>query len=256
MLENYHTHTPRCHHATGTEEEYVLQAIAGGMKVLGFSDHTPHIFPGNYHSRIRMFPEELEDYVQSVLAVKEKYADQIEIHLGLEAEYYPDRMADLLALVRPYSIEYMILGQHWCGNEENEPYNGAPTHSVDQLKRYCDQVIEGMETGLFSYVAHPDLIYYIGDDAIYRKHAKRLCLAAKDLDIPLEINLLGYANGRHYPRELFWQIAGECDCKVVLGSDAHTPTHLINPESEKKARLLVKKYDLKLLEHIPICPCI
>ena len=41
MTENYHTHTARCRHATGTEEEYVLAAIDRGLKILGFSDHTP-----------------------------------------------------------------------------------------------------------------------------------------------------------------------------------------------------------------------
>ena len=41
MLANYHTHTARCHHASGSEREYIEAAIAGGMKILGFSDHAP-----------------------------------------------------------------------------------------------------------------------------------------------------------------------------------------------------------------------
>ena len=41
MLTNYHTHTTRCGHAEGTEEEYILTALRCGFKVLGFSDHTP-----------------------------------------------------------------------------------------------------------------------------------------------------------------------------------------------------------------------
>ena len=40
MIANYHTHTWRCHHADGTEREYVENAIAAGIKILGFSDHT------------------------------------------------------------------------------------------------------------------------------------------------------------------------------------------------------------------------
>ncbi len=256
MLENYHTHTPRCGHAEGAEEEYVLAAIAGGLKVLGFSDHTPFIFPDNYYSRIRMAPEELEDYVRTVLALKEKYAGQIHIHLGLEVEYYPDRIPALLELIKPYDIEYMILGQHWCGNEENEPYNGTATYSEALLTRYCDQVIDAMDTGLFSYFAHPDLLQFVGDDKVYRTHITKLCQAAREKNMPLEINLLGYTNGRHYPRELFWEIAGENGCKVVLGSDAHTPTQVVDPEGEKKALALVEKYGLQLLEHVPIHPYI
>lgn len=39
MTVNLHTHTYRCGHATGTEEEYILRAIENRIKVMGFSDH-------------------------------------------------------------------------------------------------------------------------------------------------------------------------------------------------------------------------
>ena len=45
MIANYHTHTTRCRHASGTEEAYVQAAIQGGLEILGFSDHTPYWFP-------------------------------------------------------------------------------------------------------------------------------------------------------------------------------------------------------------------
>lgn len=35
---NYHTHTTRCYHASGKDEEYVKAAIKAGIKELGFSD--------------------------------------------------------------------------------------------------------------------------------------------------------------------------------------------------------------------------
>ena len=41
MKANYHTHTARCGHATGTDEEYVLAAIEQGFDELVFSDHVP-----------------------------------------------------------------------------------------------------------------------------------------------------------------------------------------------------------------------
>ncbi len=255
MTENYHTHTARCRHATGTEEEYVLQAIDGGLKVLGFSDHTPFLFPDGYYTHIRMYPEELEGYVATVLALREKYADKIDIHLGLEVEYYPDRMADLRKLIAPYDIEYFLLGQHWCGNEQNEIYNGRPTEDNAHLERYCSQCIEAMETGLFTYLAHPDLMHFVGDPTFYRQQAERLCRGAIDNDMPLEINLAGILTERHYPREDFWEIAGKAGCKVVIGSDAHAPENIILPAAEATAMALVEKYQLQLLEHIPLRPC-
>ena len=83
-LANYHTHTTRCHHAEGTEEEYIQTALHGGYHVLGFSDHTPWCYrtPG-FTSRIRMLPKELDGYVQTLQALKEKYKDQLRLHIGL-----------------------------------------------------------------------------------------------------------------------------------------------------------------------------
>ena len=36
MTANYHTHTWRCKHAVGTEQEYIENAIAHGLKILDF----------------------------------------------------------------------------------------------------------------------------------------------------------------------------------------------------------------------------
>ena len=254
MIENYHTHTARCRHASGSEEDYVRRAIDGGLKVLGFSDHTPFLFPDGYYTHMRMFPDQLEDYAATVLALKEKYAGQIDIRLGLEVEYYPDRMEDLFKLIAPYEIEYFILGQHWCGNEQGEPYNGRATEDNALLEKYCSQVIEAMETGWFTYLAHPDLLHFVGDPEFYQVQARRLCRAAKQYGIPLEINLLGLRTQRQYPRDDFWKIAGEEGCKVVIGSDAHTPEDVVDPVTEAKALAIVEAYQLQLLEHIPLRP--
>ena len=38
MIANYHSHTTRCNHAKGTEEEFIRCAMDRGLKVFGFSD--------------------------------------------------------------------------------------------------------------------------------------------------------------------------------------------------------------------------
>lgn len=70
MIANYHTHTWRCRHADGTEREYVERAIEGGLKILGFSDHSPYPFPDGYDSGMRMWLDQVEGYVDTVLALK------------------------------------------------------------------------------------------------------------------------------------------------------------------------------------------
>lgn len=70
---NYHTHTPRCRHAVGNEEEYIAFALERGLRILGFSDHTPYIFPDGYYSSFRMRPEEAEGYFETVRGLRDKY---------------------------------------------------------------------------------------------------------------------------------------------------------------------------------------
>ena len=101
MIVNLHTHTPRCHHAVGTEREYADAAVAAGLKTLGFSDHTPYFFPGDYYSRMRMYPNELMDYADTVRALQKEYAGRLEIPLGVEVEYYPSLFSTLLPRLQP-----------------------------------------------------------------------------------------------------------------------------------------------------------
>ena len=68
---NYHTHTARCNHASGADREYVEAAIQEGVKVLGFSDHAPYLFPNtDYYSVFRMKTNELFEYAESVRSLQ------------------------------------------------------------------------------------------------------------------------------------------------------------------------------------------
>jgi len=251
MLKNYHTHTTRCHHAKGTEKEYVEAAIKSGLKVLGFADHTPYPFPEGYSNHIRMSMNELEDYVTTVLNLKKEYEKDIEIHLGLEVEYFPQFFSELITFVSDYPIEYFLLAQHYLENsKDRRPYCGNATDNPQYLTRYCEQLMEAIDTHRFTYLAHPDLIHFTGDTALYEIQMRRLCRYAKIMQMPLEINFLGLAEDRHYPRETFWKIAGEESCDVVFGLDAHKPEAFLFEDTLKKAQAMVERYHLHLLDDV------
>lgn len=234
MLANYHTHTTRCGHAVGADREYVEKAIERGLQVLGFSDHVPMPFPDGHESRFRVPLGQLEDYVTSVLDLRAEYTQDIEIRLGFEAEYYPDLFGNMLRVIEPYPVDYLLLAGHF--NDSREAiYNPAMAQDQAALGRYVDMIVAGMETGRFTYVAHPDLFYFEGPDQIYAEEMTRLCAQAKALDIPLEINILGLRTGRCYPCDRFWAIVRELGCRVVLGCDAHDPNDVAEPEQVRQA---------------------
>lgn len=250
MIANYHAHTYRCNHAEGFEREYVENAVKSGMKIFGFSDHSPYIFPGEYYSRFRMKLDQLEDYVDSVLRLRKEFHGVIDIPLGLELEYYPKLLPQLLPVLRDYPLDYVIMGQHFIGNEIDEHYSGWPTDNPRILERYVDQVIEGMQSGLFTYVAHPDLIHFLGDDKIFAQQMRRLCAEAKNCKIPLEVNLLGMMEKPNYPSPLFWEQAAMEGCDAILGMDAHSPKHVLNRDAETRCMEIVNRYQLNLLESV------
>ena len=253
MIANYHTHTPRCNHAVGTEEEYVQAAIQRGLKILGFADHSPYCgFPDGYYSGFRMKPEATPEYASTILQLRKRYQDQIALYPGVEMEYYPAYFSQTLSMLRDSGVEYLILGQHFINNEIGETYNGASTEDEERLSRYCHQVMDGMNTGLFTYVAHPDVFRFVGDPAVYQKHFREVCREANACGMPLEINLLGLGEDRHYPNPLFWQVAAEEGCKAILGCDAHRPEALLDTATEKRALDFAKQLGLAVIESVEI----
>lgn len=253
MIANLHTHTYRCHHASDTEREYVLRAIEGGFRMLGFSDHTPYPFTGtDYASRIRMSLPELSGYVVTIHALKKEFAEKIDIHLGVEAEYYPKFFPELVETLRCGGVEYMILGQHFVNNEFDGVYTGRPFSDEKILDKYCGQAMDAMDTGLFTYFAHPDLAFFTGSSQVYDEKMRKMIRFAADHHVPLEINLAGMRTERNYPNPRFWKIAAEEGAAAVIGSDAHAAWEVWDPDLEEKARKLAADCGLQIAEQVPI----
>lgn len=234
MYANYHTHTYRCNHAEGIPREYVEQAIKNGLKVLGFSDHNPCPFTNGHKSDFRMKLKETKEYVSEILELKEKYKDKIDIYIGYEMEYYPKEFKNTMQFLTQYHCDYLLLGQHFLRNEYDGSYVAGDCTEEDLID-YVNQVIEGLKTGVFSYLTHPDVIYYRKNAAVYQREMTRLCMAAKELNIPLEFNLLGFREGRPYPYKNFWKIAAEVGNAVVVGCDAHRTIDVAEPVLYQKA---------------------
>lgn len=253
MYANYHTHTYRCQHAEGEDKEYVEAAICAGIKILGFSDHCPWIYNSDFVSGIRMSPDEVDNYCHSLETLRKEYKDDIQIYIGFESEYLPELIDKQDTFLKDYPIDYMILGQHFMDNEAS-PYMGTETLDENILKKYVDLVIEGMESGRYLYLAHPDLINYVGPEEIYAKHILRLCEYLKLHDIPVEINMLGQYQGRHYPRKSFLKLAQQAGNSAIIGVDAHTPSHLKNTDVYNECVTLAKQYHLELVDKMPISP--
>ena len=257
MIYNYHTHTTRCRHAVDSDEEYIERAIEAGIKYLGFSDHAPFIFPDGHESFYHMEVKNGEEYIATIRALADKYKDRIHISIGFELEYYPSYFDKMLELARNLGADYLILGQHFIADEWPDGIGSrAYTEDGALLKEYVNNVVKGIESGVFTYVAHPDIINFGGDKEIYRNEMIRLCEAAKTHNIPLEINLHGIQNNRFYPSDRFFAIAGEIGAPVTFGYDVHDSASLLDKDQIKKAAEMVRRHKLNYIGMPKLIPII
>lgn len=264
---NYHTHTSRCGHAIGEDEEYIINAINAGYKKLGFSDHIPR---GKEEKNVRMSMNQMPEYIRKINRLKEQYRGRIKILTGFEFEYYGDELekTESVSEFRRYlknNVDYLILGQHYIVNN--------PKNLEDYPLAYATMVMQAMRSGLVSYIAHPDIFYrFRGSfseekNKIYDENCRtasdKICSLAKQLDIPLEINLAriekatnGKSDSKYgltkdgdylYPVREFWKIAEKYSCKVLYGVDAHNPEALIKYDLYKEANKVLEGLDLNFV---------
>jgi histidinol-phosphatase (PHP family) len=165
--------------------------------------------------------------------------------------FYRDTLLDEL------QFDYLIGAAHffplngeWVGS-----YGGADT--VAGLRAYADYFIESMESGLFAFMAHPDLFgnCYHTWDLNTVSAAEDIFTAAADLKMPLEINGYGLrkplidtpeGKRRMYPWLPFWELAADYDITVVVNSDAHRPEDVGANMSEAAA--IGERYGLQFAD--------
>ncbi len=217
--EVFHVHTYRCKHAGNTpDKDYIEKAIELGAPRIVYTDHAP--YPGNPFGN-RMEIEQLPEYVATLSRLKEEYRDRIEIMIGLEAEYLPGFREYLYELKNGHGLDLLIMGQHFYEREPGR-YSFSDEDKSDEFRGLCRAMTEGIRTGLFDVVAHPDRAFRrresFGDEET--EFARELINAASLEGVFLEKNISSMHRKRQFWKE-FWEILPEQSI-AVYGIDAHS----------------------------------
>lgn len=235
MKTNYHTHTQRCLHAQGSEEDYIKAALDAGVSVLGFSDHAP--FPDRDYG-FRMPYSELGEYFSAVDRLAKEHSSDIILKKSLEIEYMPQYQSYYEMILSRYNPDYLILGEHFFLDRTGHMYNiTTEANDTELYLAYAQAVADALKTGYFQIVAHPDIF------AMNRFAWDKNCDAASEIIIEaaaatgtvLEYNANGFRRGLHdypdgrrymYPHTNFWRkVVGTC-IPVIIGSDCHNPSQV------------------------------
>ena len=224
MKIDLHNHTTRCNHATGTEEEYIKQAINTGTLYFGFSDHAPMDFDTKY----RMGFDQMQEYQNTIRTLQKKYEKEITILLGYEVDYLPNHMD---TRVLNADVDYLIGSVHFLdrwGFDNPEFLDGYKNRDIDEIwSRYFELITQMAHSKLFDIVGHIDLIkvfQFLPKKPIL-EYATPALQAIKEADMTLELNVAGYRKPckESYPSKEILQKAYELDIPITFGSDAHAP---------------------------------
>jgi histidinol-phosphatase (PHP family) len=251
MLVDFHAHTARCNHATGTLDEYIERARALGLAELGFSDHSYWMLqdPGRH---LAMWPEETAKYVADVRRAQARHDRDGEhpfhVRLGLEMDYIPSRLEAAREVIGAYEWDFLIGSIHniglWGINDPDELENFKLHHIEDICELYFHMLGQMVRERYCDVIAHLDLPKKFGHrpPGGFLRWIEPLIPAIKESGMAVEIN----TSGRDYPAgEIFpsWEVVEtlvEAGVPLTLGSDAHAPEQVGRyfPEVLKNLRCL------------------
>lgn len=237
-LADSHTHTFRCGHAVGHEEEYIQQAVALGFSAVAITDHIPFYWlPREAHDpTLAMAPEELPAYVASVLALKERYRGTIEVLLGIEADYVEGREEELAHLLEAYPFDVVLGSVHWLDGfwvdapSSLEVYRQGPESVRAIWEAYWNKLEKAIRTGLFDVMAHLDLPKKFGfyPEQPLADLEDGILAALVGTGTAVEVSTAGRRKpvGEDYPSPAWLDRLVAAGVPLVLASDAHAPAEV------------------------------
>lgn len=231
IYSDLHMHTTFCD-GKNTPEEMVVSAIEKGVKTLGFSTHSYTPFDSGYCIK------DIDGYKMEINRLKCKYKDDINILLGIEADYYSDVSYD--------DFDYVIGSVHYVlKNGEYIPVDNTAEILTTACEKHYGGNIYGFIKDYYSLVGeineriNPDIIGHIDlvtkfneNEAMFAENDEYLAYACEAVDKLLkkqntvfEMNTGAISRKKRttpYPSIFVLSHIIENGGKITLSSDSHS----------------------------------
>lgn len=257
-LTNYHSHCSFCD-GRAPLEEFVKEAVRQGFYSYGVSSHAPLPFPTQW----TMEWEQMEAYLDEFKNLRSKYADEIELYVGLEIDYLNEESNPSVARFTELPLDYRIGSVHLLYDAAGEvvDIDCSPAVFKERVDRhfngdvlrvvrmYFDRLFRMVELGGFDILGHADKMHYnasyyhpgLLDEPWYEALMKDYFSLVASRGYLVEINTKAYDSlGTFYPNSRYWELMKEYQIKVLVNSDAHYPER-INAGRMEALRLLQAK---------------
>ncbi|WP_024996146.1 histidinol-phosphatase [Bacteroides graminisolvens] len=257
-LTNYHSHCSFCD-GRAPFEEFVKEAIRQGFYSYGVSSHAPLPFPTQW----TMEWGQMEAYLDEFKNLRSKYADEIELYVGLEIDYLNEESNPSVARFTELPLDYRIGSVHLLYDAAGEvvDIDCSPAVFKERVDRhfngdvlrvvrmYFDRLFRMVELGGFDILGHADKMHYnascyhpgLLDEPWYEALMKDYFSLVASRGYLVEINTKAFDSlGTFYPNSRYWELMKEYQIKVLVNSDAHYPER-INAGRMEALRLLQAK---------------
>ena len=256
---NYHSHCTFCD-GQNHPEDFIKFAISKNLRAYGFSSHSPLPFETFWN----MSACDMDEYVNEITRLKNKYNEQIEIYLGMEIDYLDETYNASIPYFSSLPLDYRIGSVHFIPWQK--PLTEANTVCIDgpfaefekSVERHYQgnvrsiteaffrQSMQMVETGGFDIVGHLDKIYMNGirypdfdvNNDRYQKLLKDYIALIAEKGLIVEINTKNYIRKHQtFPHIETFQLLHKHRIPVMVNSDCHSPD-LVNDGREKTLAIL------------------
>jgi histidinol-phosphatase (PHP family) len=229
-------------------EDYIRFAIARGIKSYGFSSHAPLPFL----TRWTMKEDDFTDYQSEFYRLKEKYHEKIDLYLGLEVDYIDQYSSVGNDFFQDKTLDYLIGSIHYVDKIPNGKFwnidgdftifdNGLKIIFGGDIKlavkRFFEVSCLMIDKGGFDIVGHFDKISFNAGkykefdptDKWYTDLVTEALHLIKEKELILEINTKALSErGITYPHQRYYPLIKDLQIPIVVNSDCHYPTNVID----------------------------
>lgn len=172
----------------------------------------------------------LERFVDVILEAKDA---GMPVLLGVEVDFFPETIEDVVAFLEPYPVDVLVGSVHWIGGfgfdkgHSREEWERRGHRSV--YEQYFALASKLAASGLVDVIAHPDRVKMKG----IRLPSEPMDLyeslveSAVSSDVSVEINSGGLRHevGEVYPSKRLLEMFAGADLSLTMASDAHVPEY-------------------------------
>lgn len=242
ILADLHAHT-RYSHGSATPQEMYAAAVAKGLEVFGFTEHSPRPAGFDYRTEYReRLACHLSDYFREVRQLQTgnapgHAADACRVLCGMEMDWLEGSQEHIDTVCRTWDLDYLLgsvhfLG-HWGFDDGADSWNSLSQEECEaNYQAYFLAWRQMIDSGRFQIAAHPDLIkiFSVEQFHIWLHKPGSLDLIRQGLralraqGMSMEISSAGLRKvcREIYPAPPIMALAAELEVPISFASDAHT----------------------------------